>query len=112
MDSPRCEVWAQGHECRAVTVWERHPRGASPGGEGRGVQVPHEDAALTGDGQDGGTQRLPGDGGHVPLQTMLQRRDGGTAGRRERDGRPSGISGVTTGDIPGDLSPALTVVGA
>lgn len=92
-------------------MWGCHHVGSSPGGEGRGVQVPHEDAALAGDGQDGGTQRLPGDGGHVPLQTMLQRWDGGTAGRRERDRRPSGVT-TTTGDIPGDPSAALTVVGA
>lgn len=87
--------------------------GTSPGGEGRGVQVPHEDAALAGDGQDGGTQRLPGDGGHIPLQTMLQRWDGGTAGRRECDRRPSGSGGVTARwDVPRDLSAALSAVGA
>lgn len=54
--------------------------GLSPGGEGGGIQVPHQDAALTGDGKDGGAEWLPGHGGHVPLQAMLQRGDGGTAG--------------------------------
>lgn len=54
--------------------------GLSPGGEGGGIQVPHQDAALAGDGKDGGTEWLPGHGGHVPLQAMLQRGDGGTAG--------------------------------
>lgn len=55
--------------------------------------MPHQDAGLAGNSKDGGTKRLPGHGGHVPLQAMLQRGDGGAAG--EEGGVTRGKNGAS-----------------
>lgn len=78
--------------------------------------MPHQDAALAGDGEDGGAERLPGHGGHVPLQAMLQRGDGGTAGEEGRvtRGKRGGIKSPHTAQRPVSQRPVSQrpVVGA
>lgn len=73
--------------------------------------MPDQDAALAGDGEDGGAQRLPGHGGHVPLQAVLQRGDGGAEEEEEsvmKGKKREWSAHPARGAAPRVLSPALT----